>query len=231
MERSTKSSAGNKLDKTIIFAETGYNCMKKSIAVITFFCALSQINLYAQEKPQHRLQFQAGLSGIGVIASVADRLDVAEAVEVDVTPSLQLAYDYFYSKKISLGLAFAYQDIGVTYRNYSYDEGGETITDDYGTQLRRINISARGLYWYNPESKFKLYSGLRLGFSNWSADTTVPDPTYDPDQFINIALGANFAPQIILLGTDVGLSEHWHLSAELAIGAPYFAAAGISYTW
>lgn len=205
--------------------------MKKILAVITFFCTLSHTSLYAQETPQQRIQFQAGLSGIGVLAGVADRLDVAEAVEVDVTPSLQLAYDYFYTDKISLGLALAFQHIGVTYRNYTFDDGGETITDDYGTQLRRINISARGLYWYNPESKFKLYSGLRLGFSNWSADTNVPDPTYDPDQFINIALGANFAPQLILLGTDIGLSTHLHLSAELAIGAPYFAAAGVSYTW
>lgn len=205
--------------------------MKKIIAVITFFLGLSYVSLHGQDLPQHRLQFQAGLSGIGVLANVADRLNVAESVEVDVTPSLQLSYDYFYTDRISLGLAFAYQNIAVTYRNYSYEEAGQTIVDDYGTELRRINISVRGLYWYNPDSRFKLYSGVRLGFSNWSADTTVPDPTYDPDRFINVALGANFAPQLVLLGTDMGLSKHWHLSAELAIGAPYFAAAGVSYTW
>ena len=204
--------------------------MKNIIAVITLFFAISFVT-NAQQLPSHRLQLQAGLSGIGIIANVANRLDVAERVEVNVSPTLNLAYDYFYTKKISLGLALSYQSIDVTYRNYSYEDEGQTITDDYGTQLRRFNASVRGLYWYNPESQVRLYSGLRLGFSNWSADTTVPDPTYDPDRFINFALGANFAPQLLLLGTDISLGSGWNINGELAVGPPYFVAAGVAYSW
>lgn len=205
--------------------------MIKTIAVITFFCTYVPTCLHAQQAAQNRLQAQAGVSGIGVLASVADRIDVAASVEVEITPSWQLAYDNFYSENICLGVAIAYQKIGVIYRDYQYQEDGQTITEDYGTQLRRVNISARGLYWYNPQSRWKLYSGLRLGFSNWSAKTTVPDPTYDPDRFINLSLGANFAPQLLLLGTDIALTQHIHLSAELAVGAPYFASGGLAYLW
>ncbi len=204
--------------------------MKNFITVVALFFALSPV-AYGQRLAQHRMQAQVGLSGIGILANVADRLNMAEAVEVNLTPALHMAYDYFYTNNVSLGLAVTYQSISVTYRNYTYEENGQTITNDYGTQLKRFNASLRGLFWYNPGSRVKLYSGLRLGFSNWSADTTVPDPTYDPDRFINISLGANFAPQLLLLGTDIALTQHIHLSAELAIGAPYFASGGLTYRW
>ncbi len=204
--------------------------MKNFITVVALFFALSPV-AYGQRLAQHRMQAQVGLSGIGILANVADRLNMAEAVEVNLTPALHMAYDYFYTNNVSLGLAVTYQSISVTYRNYTYEENGQTITNDYGTQLKRFNASLRGLFWYNPGSRVKLYSGLRLGFSNWSADTTVPDPTYDPDRFINISLGANFAPQLLLLGTDIALTQHIYLSAELAIGAPYFASGGLTYRW
>lgn len=204
--------------------------MNKFIAVITLFFALAS-NTYAQQSDKHRLQAQVGLSGVGVLVNVVDQLDVAQAVEVDVSPALHLAYDYFYTTKISLGVAIAYQNIGISYQNYTYEDNGEQITNDYGTELMRVNASVRGLYWYTPDSKVKLYSGLRLGFSNWSVDTNVPDPTYDPDRFINIALGANFAPQLILLGSDIRLGKQWNISGELALGAPYFVAGGIAYRW
>jgi hemolysin activation/secretion protein len=161
--------------------------MKNFITVVALFFALSPV-AYGQRLAQHRMQAQVGLSGIGILANVADRLNMAEAVEVNLTPALHMAYDYFYTNNVSLGLAVTYQSISVTYRNYTYEENGQTITNDYGTQLKRFNASLRGLFWYNPGSRVKLYSGLRLGFSNWSADTTVPDPTYDPDRFINISL-------------------------------------------
>lgn len=204
--------------------------MKKFIAVITIFFALT-MEVCAQEAAKHRLQLQAGLSWVGVFANVANRLNVVEDIDVTVSPSLHLAYDYFYSDRISLGAAFAYQQIGVSYQNYTFEEDGQAVTDNYSTDARRIHISARALYWYNPQSNFRLYSGVRLGVSNWTADTTVPDPTYDPDRFINLALGANFSPQLVVLGTDLALGSGWNISGELAIGAPYFASAGVAYRW
>jgi len=178
-----------------------------------------------------RAQAQVGLSGVGLLANVAQRVDFVNAIDVNVTPSLQLAYDRFVTKKVSLGVTLAYQHVKVTYFDYQFEEDGETIINDYNTQLTRINGSVRGLFWYNPDSKAKFYSGFRLGVSNWSADTSVPDPRYDIDSFINLALGANIAPQLVIIGSDFAIGSQWNISGELAIGAPYFASIGMSYQW
>ncbi|MFP4092417.1 MAG: outer membrane beta-barrel protein [Cyclobacteriaceae bacterium] len=207
--------------------------MKQFLAGITFFFLLS-LGTQAQQlqtSSQHRIQAKAGLSWVGIITNVADNLNVVEEVSVNATPVFDLSYEYFYSPNISLGVAVAYQAIGISYEDYAYEENGNTITRDFSTELTRLNFSVKASYWYNPQSKAKFYSGLRLGLSNWSADTNVADPTYDPDRFINVVLGAAFAPQLVLIGTDIGLDANWQLGGELAIGAPYFMAAGVSYRW
>jgi hypothetical protein len=168
---------------------------------------------------------------VGIITDVADNLNVVEEINANATPVFGFAYDYLIDSKISFGAVFAYQAIRVGYEDYTYEEDDNLLVDDFYTELTRLNFSVRALYLYNPTQTLHFYSGLRLGLSNWSADTNVADVNYDPDPLINVALEAGFAPQLILLGTDFELARHWSLGGELAIGAPYFISAGLRYSW
>ncbi|WKN32160.1 hypothetical protein PZB74_02175 [Porifericola rhodea] len=204
--------------------------MRLTITAIAFFIFGSAFG-QAQNLQKHQLQTQLGLSWVGVFAKLANEVNVVEDIRISTTPVFHFNYDYFMYEKVSLGAGFGYQRISAFYDDYQYESDGETVTEDFSSTLTRLNFSARALYWYTKTKKLSLYSGLRLGVSNWSADTEVGDPNFDPDRYINLALGANFAPQLILIGGDFPLAEHLRIGGELAIGAPYFVSGGFTYRW
>lgn len=204
--------------------------MRRIIIVITFLIFIA-LQAHAQDSRVHRLQLHSGLSWVGIFANIASNVNVVEDIHVSATPSFYLGYDHQAYERVSLGAAIAYQRINAFYENYRYEQNGETITEDFGSKLTRLNFSARALYWYNTSASLQLYSGIRLGISNWSADTNTGDPNFDPDRFINLALGAAVAPQLILLGINYPFNNHWSFGGELAVGAPYFISGGVGYIW
>lgn len=193
------------------------------------FCAEAQQPVPPQQK--HQLQLHSGLSWVGIFANIANNINVVEDIRISSSPSFYLGYDNRVYKRVSLGAGIGYQRIRAFYTNYQYEQNGETITESFGSTLTRFNFSVRALYWYNASASIRLYSGLRLGISNWSANTNTGDPNFDPDRFINLALGAALAPQLILLGVSYPFNNHWSLGGEMAVGAPYFISGGISYAW
>lgn len=210
----------------------GYLCMNKIITGLTFFIFIAfQVQAQEQIQQKHQLQLHAGLSWIGVFVNIANDVNVVEDIDISATPSFYLSYDNRIYERVSLGAAVAYQRINAFYNNYQYEQDGQTITEDFGSKLTRLNFSVRALYWYQLSQSLRLYSGIRLGISNWSSDTNVGDPNFSPDRFINLALGATVAPQLILLGGNFPLSTHWKLGGELAVGAPYFISGGVTYAW
>lgn len=200
------------------------------IAITIFFVFLVG-SAKAQNQQKHLVQLQGGLSWIGLSANIANTFNVVDDIRFSSSPALHLEYNHFFYDRVSLGVGLAYQQISAYYDGYEYEEGGETITENVSAELTRLNFSARALFWYNPNSTFRLYSGLRLGISNWQADTHTGDANFDIDQYINIALGAAFAPQIILLGGEIPINNFLRIGGELAVGSPYFISAGVSYAW
>lgn len=200
------------------------------IAITLFFVFLATAS-QAQDAPRHLVQVQGGLSWIGLSANIANTFNVVDEILFSSSPALHAEYNYFLYERLSLGAGIAFQQVGAFYENYQYENNGATVTEDINAKLVRLNFSARALFWYNPQSTFRVYSGVRLGISNWRADTNTGDPNFDIDQYINIALGAAFAPQLILIGGDFPLNQSLHFGGELAIGAPYFISAGLSYAW
>lgn len=205
--------------------------MRNIYIAITIFFVLLVGSAKAQNQQKHLVQLQGGFSWIGLSANIANTFNVVDDIRFSASPALHIEYNYFFYERLSLGVGIAYQQISAFYDGYEYESGGETITENINAELTRLNFSARALFWYNPNSTFRLYSGLRLGVSNWRADTNTGDPNFDIDQYINIALGAAFAPQLILVGGDIPINEALHVGGELSIGSPYFISAGVSYAW
>ncbi len=204
--------------------------MKNKITAITFFLLLTGA-VKAQNTDKNLVQLQGGLSWIGLSANIANTFNVVNDISFSSSPALHLEYNYFFYDRVSLGGGIAYQRIGAFYHDYQYESGGETITENISAKLTRLNFSARALFWYNPNGSFRLYSGFRFGISNWRANTNTTDVNFDIDQYINIVLGASVTPQLILLGADFPVNEHFHVGGELAIGSPYFISGGVGYSW
>ncbi|NJO69913.1 MAG: hypothetical protein HC830_12085 [Bacteroidetes bacterium] len=55
---------------------------------------------------------------------------------------------------------------------------------DYRTKINRLNVAARALFHYGNSGKIDMYSGLRLGYTNWGVSTNSKDPDYVADDVV-----------------------------------------------
>lgn len=207
--------------------------MKKHIVII--FLTFIILQVHAQEN-KHTVGIHTGFSWIGVFTSVANHYNIGADVTTTVTPVLTLTYDWKVMDRITVGGAITRQRFSLRYRNYEYeDENGNEQTDNFRTDLTRMNFAVRGLYHYLQSERKVLYSGIRIGINNWSLDTTVKDPKYNVSnylkRFLNYGLGATPSVQLILLGFKGYFTPNFGANIETAIGAPHFVSFGLIYRW
>ncbi len=154
------------------------------------------------------------------LASALFKLSEIDAnVDASTPPALQFTYDYALTKRFSLGGGIAYQRFKLAYSNY-----GEAM-ESFNLRLSRFNLGARALIHYGNSETLDMYSGLRVGLSNWSADGGTDDPNFDPPK----ANGLFFAPQLILFGMRGYVTENLGFGGEVSIGAPHLFALGVNY--
>ena len=180
--------------------------------------------------PSH-LRGNVGFSTIGLFANLANHVGVVANIEVFNPPALQLAYTYRLHHRVSLGLGLSRQVFSIRYRNYEYEEGGRTLLDNFTTYIRRFNVGVLALVHYNRGSKVELYSGVRLGITRWTFDTSAQDINYTIGRFLSFALGTQPALQLILIGGNTYFTPHFGANFELGIGAPHLFSAGVGYRW
>ncbi|NJK95016.1 MAG: hypothetical protein HC905_09000 [Bacteroidales bacterium] len=152
-----------------------------------------------------------GFSLVGTIISAANG-------QTSSIPAIQVTYDYGISDFFSLGAAVSHQGMKIDYTDINYG--------DYRTKINRLNVAARALFHYGNSGKIDMYSGLRLGYTNWGVSTNSKDPDYVADDVVK---GGGFAPQVILFGFRGYFSEHIGLNSELAVGAPHYFSIGLNF--
>lgn len=202
---------------------------------IIIFLIFAIFHVHAQEN-KHVAGIHTGFSWAGVITNIANHYNIIADVNTTVTPVLAVSYDQKLSTRISIGGGIARQGFSLRYRNYKYeDENGNEQTDNFRTDLTRLNFAIRGLFYYLRSERKEMYSGVRLGINNWSLDTTVKDPGYNVsnylEKFLNYGLGATPSFQLILLGFRGYFTPHIGANIETAIGAPHFVSFGLVYRW
>ena len=133
-------------------------------------------------------------------------------------PAIQATYDYGVAKWFSLGAAVSYQSMKIDYSDVNFG--------DYNTTLKRLNFGMRALFHYANSGKVDLYSGLRLGYTNWNVSSNSTDPEYDPNSVFS---GGGFAPQVVLFGFRGYFTDHIGLNSELTAGAPHYFSVGLNY--
>lgn len=158
----------------------------------------------------------AGFSLAGALFGLAD---IDGNVDASAPPALQFSYDYAITEKLSLGGGLSYQKFGLAYTDY-----GDAM-EDFDVRLSRFNLALRGLFHYGGQEQVDMYSGLRLGLSNWSVKGGTSDPDYEPPK----ANGITIAPQLILFGIRAYVAGNLGLNAELGVGGPHFFTVGLNY--
>lgn len=159
-----------------------------------------------------------GLSLAGVLFNLAE---LEDDIEASNKPAIQLTYDYAITDAISIGAAGSYQRYVLSYTNYNGVED-----QDFDVKVGRTNIAARALFHYGGNEEIDLYSGIRLGLTNWSVDVGASNiPDYVPPQ----SAGIFFAPQLIAFGIRGYFTPNFGVNAELSIGAPHYFSMGVSY--
>ncbi|MCG8332138.1 MAG: porin family protein [Chitinophagales bacterium] len=181
------------------------------------FTTLNEIN--AQNLTSESvLGINMGLSLAGVLFNLAE---LEDDITVSNNPAIQLTYDYAINDVISIGAAGSYQRYVLSYTNY---DGVEN--QDFDVKIARTNVAARALFHYGGNEKIDLYSGVRLGLTNWSVDVGADNITdFVPPQ----SAGIFFAPQLVAFGIKGYFSPNFGVNAELSVGAPHYFSMGISY--
>lgn len=138
-------------------------------------------------------------------------------------PAFQATYDYSLAKWFSVGAAGSVQLMGIKYNDY------EGTGDNFETSITRTNFALRGLFHYGNNEKLDMYSGVRMGFTNWNISTNYDNPDYNADSDISISQGFGAAPQVVLFGVRGYFNDNLGVNMEVCIGSPHYLSLGVNY--
>lgn len=221
-----------------------------TLVLICFTCTQIQAQ---NEEYRHTITGNVGASGVGIIVGLldlgnTDSLETATGInnfKAFARPALQLNYDFGLVKWFSVGAGISYQKMGVSFEDLEWDLAGEAHSSDFSGKLGRLNISIRPLFHYANNGKVDLYSGFRLGVTDWIFNVQATDLGTDEDAFFeqigienpgiqfadNIDATQhvpNFAFQVIPFGMRAYITDNIGLNFETALGAPHFFSGGLS---
>ncbi len=187
--------------------------MKK--IMITAFAALLLTSTSFAQDYKSTVSANVGVSLVGRLISAVVNVDSLSGY--NATPAMQLSYDYMVTDFLSAGGAFSFQQF-----KFSDTEGSFAI--------KRMNFAVRALFHYGKSDKLDMYSGVRLGMTNWGykIDVATDDPTLTALQDSKLS-GFGFAPQLVAFGIRGYFTDHIGANVEFAIGAPYYMTGGVNY--
>ncbi|NOZ35777.1 MAG: hypothetical protein GXO80_10825 [Chlorobi bacterium] len=189
--------------------------MRKRV-IITFFAILFAASSAFAQDYKSTATADIGVSLVGRLISLVVNVDSLGGYST--VPVMQLSYDYMVTDFLSAGVAGAYQQ-------YKFSDNTGKIV------LKRMNFALRALFHYGKSDKLDMYSGIRLGMTNWGLnyDVTNTDPTLAALEGDNSLTGFHFSPQLVAFGIRGYFTDHIGANVEFAIGAPYYMTGGVNY--
>ncbi len=211
------------------------------IALCTVFLATAQNSDY-----KHTITLGTGASFLGVAVNNISGTDFASTLDDQLegitnlnglyegSASLPFGvnYDYGATNWFSIGGGIAFQRFNNEISDLSYTRAEDNESIDIATatiDINRINVAARVLFHYGNKGKIDMYSGLRLGVTNWGTKVEASNPALEEDLNATSFIGLVPSVQLIPFALRGYITENLGLSFETGIGTPHFFAIGLNY--
>ena len=216
----------------------------KKLLLTTLSCCLF-LSLFAQnETYRHTLTGGVGASFFGFVVDVVDGTDFSDSEFANTSdeftinsglfrgkslPAFQVNYDYGFKKWFSLGGGISYQKFDVDFQDLQYteDTGEQNFVESAAIDVHRLNIGIRTLFHYGNSNRIDMYSGFRLGLTNWGISASSSDVGLEGD--LNSVFGLLPSFQFIPFALRGYVTENLGIQFETGIGTPHMFAFGVNY--
>ncbi len=209
--------------------------MKKIAFLFVIF--ITSLNLVGQnEDLKHRIGLNAGSSIWGTTTNTlvhGSLVKKAKALPVPV-----ISYTYEVAQDLTFGVTASHQLFA--FELFPID----TLSNIVDIKINRLNCAFKTNYYFINKSNFDLYMGAKLGGSFWFGNISFKtlydyivriSPPLIEDVVIknivpsNVKFVSFFFSGQLNVGFDYYFIKNVGINAELAIGAPYWAATGLTF--
>ena len=183
--------------------------------------ALLSTNIANAQNEQGQLVISAG-AGQSLMDNFVSGLE-----NIGEIPVINGMVDFAVSDLISLGLGISYQSVWGEDSN-SYTLNNATYYENVTQTWTKLNVGVRMNFHYarSISDKLDLYSGFRVGYSNWTKDNDSSDPDYVS---LIDEIKLPFAFQIVPIGARYYFTDMIGIHFETGVIGPYYAAGGVSF--
>lgn len=190
---------------------------------------------------KHRIGLNIGSSSLGYTTNVWIKDGSGLVKKAYATPVMQLSYTYMLGKRFGFGGAVAYQKFYLDLLPLDAQSSAAIMN------VNRTNFTVHAKFYYINNKRFDLYSGVRLGGTFWNGNISFQQlydylskiiPPIVPESFSNnmlskivpskVKFAKTFFSGQFNFGADVFFTNNIGVKMELAVGAPYWALAGLN---
>ena len=196
--------------------------MKTTIISLLLLFVSSSVLFSQNEDYKSTLSLSVGYSLAD--HNIIDKSETDNEFTVGYYPVIQAGYHYTINKRFSIGGLASTQFLVMNYSSYN----GADV--NFKKTLVINNYAIRGLVHYGIQYKVNMYSGLRVGITDYMIET---DQDLDGDMLIrdtNASKIISVSSQLVLLGLQTKLSNHVGANLEICVGQPYFVSLGLTYS-
>jgi hypothetical protein len=196
--------------------------------------AFGQYNFDKEDEVKHhQISFNGSTSTWGLLFKVDGNLNwKTDSAGIGYhgrsTPAIQLGYDYFFNKDMSLGIIGSSQNMGMKVDYLFFKNPNDILRgfNDIDIKIKRRYIGLKFNYHFINDAKNDLYLGARFGAVFWKISPSVTDT--DLDNKLSASFPGSILPSLAV-GYKYKIKERVGMGFELSLGIPQLFSYGIDY--
>ena len=204
------------------------------IVILANTAAMAQYNFDDEDEVKHhQINLNGSASTWGLLFKVDGRLNwktdsLGIGYKGRSTPAIQLGYDYYFNKNLSLGIIGSNQSMGMKVDYLFFKNSNDILRqfNDIDISIKRRYIGLRFNYHFINNEKNDLYLGARFGGVFWKISPSITDT--DLDKKLNANFPGTMLPALAL-GYKYKIKERVGMGVELSLGIPQLFAYGVDF--
>lgn len=172
-----------------------------------------------------------GASAYPAFFALIENLDHSESFSTNSGPAITAFADWVPSRYFSIGLGGGFQSLNQEIKGFSFTlQDSLLYFDKVNYKLNRTNIGAVLKLYYTRKDDLELYSGLKAGLSIFKFKVDINDDALINELEKNLRFPMTTpSMQFIAFGMRYYPTPFLGIMAEVGIGAPALAQAGITF--